>query len=92
MLRFLADENIESQLIGAIRRDPAIDIVRVQDAGLSGADDLVILEWAAVEDRVLLTHDAETMADCAYNRVCAGLPMAGVIEVPQSFRVGKVAE
>jgi len=52
LLRFLADENIESQLIAAIRRDPAIDIVRVQDVGLSGAGDPAVLEWAAQEDRV----------------------------------------
>lgn len=92
MLRFLADENIERQLIAAIRRDPAIDIVRVQDVGLSGADDLAILEWASQEDRVLLTHDAETLPDCAYTRVREGLSMAGVIQVPQPFQVGKIAE
>ena len=92
MLRFLADENIERQLIAAIRRDPAIDIVRVQDLGLSGADDPTILAWAAQEDRVLLTHDAATMADCAYARVRTGQPVAGVIHVPQPFEIGKVAE
>ena len=92
MLRFLADENIESQLIAAIRRDPAIDIVRVQDVGLSGAGDPAVLEWAAQEDRVLITHDAETMADCAYTRMREGLPLAGVIQVPQPFRIGQIAE
>ena len=80
MLRFLADENIESQLIAAIRRDHGIDIVRVQDVGLSGADDSAILDWVAREGGVLLTHDAETMADYAYNRMPAGLPMVGVFE------------
>lgn len=34
----------------------------------------------------------ETMSDCAYARMRAGLPLAGVIQVPQPFRVGKVAE
>jgi len=80
LLRFLADENIESQLIAAIRRDHGIDIVRVQDVGLSGADDSAILDWVAREGGVLLTHDAETMADYAYNRMPAGLPMVRVFE------------
>ncbi len=35
-----ADENLNNDIIrGLLRRNPDIDIVRVQDAGLSGADD-----------------------------------------------------
>jgi hypothetical protein len=30
---------------------------RIQDAGLSGADDRTVLEWVAREHRILLTHD-----------------------------------
>jgi hypothetical protein len=48
MLRLAADENFNNDVVrGVRRRNPAVDIVRVQDAGLSGADDPSILEWAA---------------------------------------------
>ena len=92
MLRFLADENLESALVAALRRDTAIDIVRVQDEGLAATDDSRILERAAREDRVLLTHDAKTMLPIANARVRAGLPLAGVIMVPTRFKLGEAAE
>lgn len=58
MLRFAADENFNNDIVrGLRRRMPDLDIVRVQEAGLSGAIDTDVLEWAAREGRVLLTHD-----------------------------------
>ena len=53
---------------GLLRRRPEIDIVTVQDAGLSGIDDPSLLEWAAREGRILLTHDMTTMTHHAYER------------------------
>src|SRR5438093_2130284 len=79
MLRLLADENFNGSIIrGLVRRQPAIDLVRVQDVGLSGADDYVVLAWAAREGWVLLTHDQATVPKYAYERVEAALPMPGV--------------
>ena len=46
-----------------------------------GADDLAVLEWAAAECRVLLTHDVATMTRYAYERVEAGLRMPGLFEI-----------
>lgn len=84
-IRFLADENFDHKtLAGLLRRDPDLDIVAVQDVGLRQADDPVVLEWAAGEGRVLVTHDVSTMLDFAYERVIVGLPMPGVIEIPES--------
>jgi hypothetical protein len=82
MLRLAADENFDGAMYrGLLRRQPELDIVRVQDIGLSGADDPSVLEWAAREGRVLLTHDVATITHYAYDRVRAGLPMPGVCEV-----------
>jgi len=82
MLRFAADENLNNDIVrGVRRRNAAIDILRVQDAGLSGTDDPGVLEWAAREGRVLLTHDVATMTRYAYDRVREGKPMPGVFEV-----------
>ena len=49
MLRFLADENFNNDVVrGVRRRNPAVDLVRVQDEDLSGAEDPMVLEWAAL--------------------------------------------
>ena len=53
-------------------------MVRVRDVGLSGADDLEVLAWAAHEGRVLLTHEQAPVPKYAYERIEAGLPMPGV--------------
>ena len=47
MLALAADENFNNDIVrGALRRKPDLNIIRVQDAGLSGADDPDVLEWA----------------------------------------------
>jgi predicted nuclease of predicted toxin-antitoxin system len=56
-----------------------MDLVRIQDAGLEGAEDPDVLTWAAENRRILLTHDRATMPDFAYARVAAGPPMPGLI-------------
>ena len=69
-MRWLADENLNNDIVrGLRRRKPDLDIVRVQDAGLSGMDDPSLLAWAAAQDRVLITHDVSTMTAYAYRRV-----------------------
>lgn len=79
MLKFLVDENLNNDILrGLIRRVPELDIVRVQDVGLAGADDQSVLEWAAGQGRVLLTHDVPTITCFAYERLARAEPMPGV--------------
>lgn len=93
MLRLAADENFNHDIVrGIIRRNAQIDIVRVQTAGLAGADDPSVLEWAAQAGRVLLTHDAATITHYAYERVRAGQAMPGVFEVRRSVALGQAIE
>jgi hypothetical protein len=62
MIALAADENFNNDILrGLMRLRPGLDIVRIQDVGLSGADDPVVLEWAAREGRVLLRHDVSTI-------------------------------
>ena len=69
MLRFLADENFDGRITaGLVQREPTLDLVRVQDVGLSGRDDPTILAWAATEERLLLTHDRKTVGGFAVRR------------------------
>jgi len=92
-MRWAADENFNNDIIrGLLRRKPDVEIVRVQDVGLSGADDPTVLEWAANEGRVLLTHDVSTITRYAYERVEAGKPMPGVFEVSRGLPMGVVIE
>jgi hypothetical protein len=82
VIRFLADENFREIIVrGVRRRFPEIDLVHVHELGLDGTPDPELLEWAALNGRVLLTHDVQTMTHFAYERVRAGLPMPGVFEV-----------
>lgn len=46
-----------------------------------------MLDWAAAEQRILLTHDVSTMADFAYERVASDLAMPGVFEVRESLPI-----
>ena len=79
MLRLVSDANVKGPILGGLfLRQPAIDLVRVQDVGLRTADDPQILSWAASEDRILITHDRATMISFANDRVRAGLSMPGV--------------
>lgn len=93
MARFLADENFNNQIVrGVLRQNPGIDLVRVQDVDLSGADDPTVLAWAAQEGRIILTHDVATMIAFAYERIEAGLSMPGLFEVSRRVAVGLAIE
>ena len=91
MLRFLADEDFNGKVLrGLLRREPSLDVVRVQDVGLSGLHDREVLAWAANEQRLLLTHDAATMTKYGYERMTQGLFTAGIVEVDQALPFGLV--
>jgi predicted nuclease of predicted toxin-antitoxin system len=61
-VKWLADENLRNAIVrGILRRAPGFDIVRAQDAQISGEDDAVVLDWATRHDRTVLTHDVSTM-------------------------------
>ena len=89
MLFLVADENFNNTIVrGLLRVKPDLDIVRIQDVGLFSADDPTVLEWAANENRRLLTHDVTTITKYAYERVDAGKYMPGVVEVSRKVPLG----
>jgi|GEM_PF-272374 len=92
-LRWLADENFNNDIVRALlRRSRELDIVRAQDVRLSGVEDPRILEWAASEERIILTHDVATMTAYAYARVVAGESMPGIFEVGRDVPIAIVVE
>lgn len=93
MLQFLADENFSGRIMrGLRRREPFLDIVRVQDLGLTGLSDPDLLEWAARHEWVLLTHDVNTMIGFAYQRIDERGVMPGIIEVPKTITPGQAID
>ena len=93
MLRLAADENFNGDIVrGLLRRNPKLDVVRVQDVGLSGADDPSVLQWAADQGRIIVTHDISTLAKHAFDRIAAGQPMPGVFEVKSIAPVGQAID
>ena len=76
-VRYLFDQDFNGRIVrGVRRRAPSLDTVTVQEAGLSDASDPVVLEWAATEGRVVISHDHRTMRAYAEERLKADLPAA----------------
>ncbi len=88
MLRLLSDENFHGDIVrGLSLRAPNLDLQRVQDVGLRQLEDPEILEWAAQNDRILLTHDRATIPDFAYDRVLKEQPMPGAFIVNNQMAI-----
>ncbi len=82
MLRFLADENFNGPLLRAARgRDPTFAAVTVQELAIRRIDDPSLLQRAADDGLVVLSHDADTLIGFAAQRLRAGQPMPGLVEV-----------
>jgi hypothetical protein len=93
-VRFLADEDVRAGIVQGLRsREPTIDILDVKSAGLRGSMDPVLLELAAEQDRILITHDRNTMTRHFYERLAAGKSGPGLFVVPKGpSAVGQVIE
>lgn len=93
MLRLVADENFDYDVLrGLVAQVPELDLLTVQEAELRGIEDPDLLEWAANQGRIIVTHDRTTMTKFAYDRVRAGLPMLGVLVVSKQASVGQAIE
>jgi len=89
--RLLADENFNGRILRALQRQiPDLDVVRVQDTFLYGTDDQTLLQFAADENRIVLTHDVETLVGYAWERVRSGMPMPGVIVALTNQPIGQI--
>lgn len=93
MIRLAADHNFNEYILEAVtHRSQELDLVRLREVGLGGTDDPLVLEWAAREGRVMLSHDFSTMIGYAYDRAAAGLPMPGLVVIRQSMPTGQAVE
>lgn len=92
-LAVATDENFNGRILrGLLRRLPSLNVVRIQDTELEGAEDAVILGWSAQENRVLLSHDEETLIGFARQRMETGEPMAGLVIVRDDATIGNAID
>lgn len=89
----ISDENFHGDIVrGLRRRIPSLDLIRVQDAGLSGINDPALLAWAVEHDRILLTHDRTTMPAFWLERLLADTPVPGVFIVNDRASLGRLID
>ena len=92
-VRFLADEDLDSDIIQGLRsREPAIDILDSKEAGYRGVKDPALLEVAAQQERILISHDRRTMTRYFLDRLAAGKSSPGLFIVSQRSAIGDVIE
>ncbi len=90
MLRVFIDQDFDHDILRGLRlRIPELDAMTAHEAGFGRTSDPEILEWAAQQRRVVITHDRNTMPRYAYDRVRAAMPMPGVFVVSRELPVGK---
>lgn len=91
--RFLADHDLNEHIIdGVLRREPAAEFVRARAVGLDDRPDPEVLEFAATQGLIIVSHDVNTMPGHAYARLAAGQPVAGLFMVKQTHPVGPMID
>ncbi len=93
MLRLLIDENFDQRILRGLRSElPHVDYIVAQETQLKGLRDPMLLAWAADNQRIIVTHDVNTMPKYAYERVRTDQPMPGVIVIPEDLAIGVAIE
>jgi hypothetical protein len=93
MIRFLADADLNEGIVaGCLRREPTMDFLSANEANLTGVPDPKVLALAAEQDRIVVSHDFQTMPQHfgAFLQTRGSSP--GVIVVPQSLPIGEAIE
>ncbi len=93
MLPLLSDEDLQGAIVAGLRLHfPGIDLVRAQEVGLMQAPDPVVLAYAASQNRVIVTHDRNTMTAHAQDRMSQGLLMTGLVVLDQFINIGRAIQ
>jgi hypothetical protein len=93
MIRFLADADLNHAIVkGCRRQEPAMDFLSANEANLEGIPDADVLAIAAEQDRILVTHDRQTMPRHFGAFLMSGRSSPGVFLVSQQVPIGEVIE
>jgi hypothetical protein len=91
--RFLADEDLKDAIIrGVRRRAPSIEFVRLRELGMEAAPDAAVLEFAAQNSWLVVSHDVNTMTAEAFARIAVGETMSGLLLVHQRDPIGAIID
>jgi hypothetical protein len=91
--RFLADNDLNDAIVvGALRREPAVEFTRLRELGLEARDDQEVLDYASRENWIVVSHDVNTMTAAAYTRLAAGLKMNGLFLAHQRTAVSPIID
>lgn len=86
MVSLFIDHDVTDVIVQGVKDHfPEVDLVRTREVSLAEADDSTLLDWADAHQRVMVSSDANTMTAAAYQRLRAGMHMAGLVIIPQSL-------
>jgi hypothetical protein len=89
MLRLFFDHDFNHDILrGLLKRIPDLDFVTPAQLGKITESDANHLVWALENERVVISHDVNTMSDAANRKLKNGEPIFGLILVPQLMPVG----
>lgn len=91
-IKFQADADLNERIIDAVRRrNPAIDFQTADEAGIRGLPDPEVLAFAASEDRLLVSHDCNTMPT-HFAQFVASRHSPGVFMIAQDLPIGSATD
>ena len=91
--RFLADHDLNEHIVtGVLRREPAVEFLRLRELGLNQQPDSVVLDYAAEHGLLVVSHDVNTMPAEAFARLSDGESLPGLFMVHQSAPIGRVID
>ena len=93
MIRFLADADLNEGIVaGCLRREPTMDFLSANAANLEGVPDPKVLALAAEQDRILVSHDFQTMPRHFGEFLQVRGSSPGVLLVPQYLPIGEAID
>jgi predicted nuclease of predicted toxin-antitoxin system len=91
-VKFLADENLRRAIVlGLRRREPSVSFVQAYEAGSRGKDDPTVLQLAAEQNRILVSHDVRTLPR-HFRHFIIRQASPGVFLVPQQLPLSSAIE
>ena len=93
MIRFLADADLNEGIVaGCLRREPTMDFLSANAANLEGVPNPKVLALAAEQDRILVSHDFQTMPRHFGEFLQVRGSSPGVLLVPQYLPIGEAID
>jgi hypothetical protein len=91
--RFLADNDLNDAIVrGVARREPSIGFARLRDLGLDRLPDPEVLQFAARENWIVVSHDVNSMTSAAFGLLAAGEAMHGLLLVHQGDPIAPILD